>query len=280
METWDGLRRTSCAVLTTMVAGLLAGCGLPLAGKPDVPPVPLPGDQLVMSVQSYSPLAPELYDALAGPALAVYGDGRVLTYRENGAPTDTPAAYAVATAGPDAAARLAAEAEATGLFDPDVEYGYPDPTDVPATVVTLQGASGPREVTVSGYDDSFDKYVSFGERRLRRKLRALVDQARELRGDAARVDYQVERVAVREFESVYPLDNEMPHPWPGPDPGTFLGPTGQGYGVVACGVLTAGSAQAAYTKALTNPGQVWLVGQQKRYLAVVPILPGYDPCPA
>lgn len=69
-------------------------------------------------------------------------------------------------------------------------------------------------------------------------------------------------------------------PWPGPDLGTFLKPTERGYGVVACGVLTAGPARTAYAKALINPGQVWTVGPKQRQLAVVPILPGYEPCPA
>lgn len=69
------------------------------------------------------------------------------------------------------------------------------------------------------------------------------------------------------------------NPWPGPEPGTFLSPTGRGYGVIACGVLTAGPDRTAYATALTNPGQVWSVDPEQRYLAVVPILPGYEPCP-
>lgn len=276
----SGLGLARRVALAVVVTGLLAGCGLPLPGGPEITPVPLPPDRLVMSVESYSPMAGELYDALTGPALAVYGDGRVFTYRDDRAHSSTPAAYAVATAGPDAAARLAAEAEASGLFDSDVEYGYPDPTDLPATVVTLHGASGPREVTVSGYSDTFDKYVSFGQRRLRRQLRALVDRAREVRGDAVPTDYQVERVAVREVDLTYPRDDEVPQPWPGPDPVRLLSPTDQGYGVIGCGVLTAGPARTAYAAALTNSGQVWSVGREKRYLAVVPILPGYEPCPA
>lgn len=271
------MRRSATMVLAGL---LLAGCGLPLPGRPAVTPVPLPPDRLVMSVESYSPLAPELYDALTGPALAVYGDGRVFTYRDDRAHSDTPAAYAVVSAGPDAAARLAAKAEASGLFDADVEYGDPDWTDLPATVVTLHGASGPGKATVMGYDETYDRDVSFGERRLRRQLQALVDEARRLRGDAAVTDYQVERVAVREFEPVYPMDDEVPQPWPGPDPGTFLSPTGQGYGVVACGVLTGEPARTAYAQARANPGQVWKVGPKHRYLAVVPILPGWEACPA
>ena len=280
MRTCGWWRRARAAVLLVLVLGVVTGCGLPLPGRPEPTPVPLPPDRLVLSVQSYSPLAGELYDALTGPALAVYGDGRVFTYRDDRAHLTTPAVYAVATAGPDAAARLAAEAEASGLFDPDVEYGYPDPTDLPATVVTLHGASGPRTVTVSGYDDTFDKYVSFGQRRLRRQLRALVDRAREVRGDGVPIDYQVERVAVREFDPTYPMDNEVPQPWPGPDPDTVLAPTGQGYGVIACGVLTAEPARTAYAMALTNPGQTWSIGAKQRNLAVVPILPGHEPCPA
>ena len=147
-------------------------------------------------------------------------------------------------------------------------------------MITLHGASGPRTLTVQGNDESFDKDVSFGQRRLRRQLRALVDRARELRGDAVPTDYQVERVAVREFDPTYPLDNEVPQPWPGPDPDAVLSPTGQGYGVVACGVLTARPARTVYAMALTNPGQAWTVGPERRYLAVVPILPGYEPCPS
>ena len=280
MRTCEWLRRARPAALVILVLGVVAGCGLPLPGKPEVTPVPLPPDRLVMSVESYSPLAGELYDALNGPALAIYGDGRVFTYRDGRAHNTTPAAYAIVTAGPDAAARLAAEAEASGLFDPEVEYGYPDPTDLPATVVTLHGASGPRKVTVSGYSDIFDKYVSFGERRLRRQLRALVDRASEVRGDFVPTDYQVARVAVRELDPTYPLDKEVPQPWPGPNPDRFLSPTGQGYGVVACGVLTGPAARKAYGKALDNPGQIWSVGSRQHYLAVVPILPGWEPCPA
>lgn len=66
----------------------------------------------------------------------------------------------------------------------------------------------------------------------------------------------------------------------GYDPATFLTSTDQDYGVIACGALTADQAQTAYAQALTNPGQVWTVAGRQRTLAVVPILPGWQPCPA
>lgn len=277
---FDRGRRARWAALTLIVTGLVASCGVPLPGRPEVTLVPLPADRLVLSVELDSPEADELYAALAGPALAVYGDGRVISYREDEARMNIPAAYHLATAGPDAAAQLAVDAEASGLFDPGVEYGYPNPTDLPATVVTLHGASGPRTVVVLGFSDMFDRDVSLGERRLRRQLQALLDRAGTMRGDAALLDYQVERVAVRELKPDYKSDLDTVGPiWSGPEPGTFLKPTGQGYGVEACGVLTGAAARTAYAKALDNPGQVWTVGPKQRQLVVVPILPGWQPCP-
>ena len=74
----------------------LSGCGLSLFGQPAVSPSLLPSDRMVFMVESFGGLIANLDSVLVTPALAVYGDGRVLEVDHGQHIQGTPSAYTVA----------------------------------------------------------------------------------------------------------------------------------------------------------------------------------------
>ena len=71
------------------------------SGNAESTPTPgLPGDRMMFMVMSSGGMAPAVYQALASPSLAIYGDGRVLTAVEAPVLQLLPARYEVARIDP------------------------------------------------------------------------------------------------------------------------------------------------------------------------------------
>ena len=74
-------------------------------------------------VEAGGGFVPVLNAALESPALAVYGDGRVIQYDEKKKERDVPAAYTIAKVDPALVAQFAAETEALNLIQEGTDFG-------------------------------------------------------------------------------------------------------------------------------------------------------------
>jgi len=257
------------AVLTLV---MMTSC----SGNAESTPAPgLPGDQMAFMVMSSGGMAPAVYQALASPSLAIYGDGRVLTVVEAPVLQLLPARYEVARIDPAAVASFVADVEAGGLVNSGTDFGTPRVTDLPSTRVLVHGLMGQQLLSVYAFDERFDARLTAEQRNARIALRAVIAKASALAAGAARVPYSPDRIGVYEVE---PGSNGEPATagWPGPPLSAFLA-TSTGYRWIACGELNADPAEVVYRAALTNPGARWLVDGATRILAVNP-LPLPDAC--
>ena len=220
-------------------------------------------------------MAPAVFQALASPSLAIYGDGRVLSVVDAPVLRLLPARYEVARIDPAAVATFVADIEAGGLISDGTDFGTPRVTDLPSTTVLVHGPTGEAVRSVYAFDERFDARLTTEQRDARIALRAVIEKASALAAGAARVPYAPDRVAVYEVE---PGSNGEPATtgWPGPPPSTFLAPSTSRRSI-ACGELNADPAEVVYQAALTNPGARWLVDGATRILAVNP-LPLPDAC--
>ena len=244
------------------------------SGNAESTPTPaLPGNQMVFMVMSSGGMAPAVFQALASPSLAIYGDGRVLTIVEAPALQLIPARYEIARIDPAAVLSFVADVEAGGLITAGTDFGTPRMTDLPSTTVMVHGRNGSEQVSPYAFDERFDARLTPEQRDARAALRTLISQASALAAGASRVPYSPDRVIVYEVE---PNNNTEPSTvgWPGPPLSSFLKPT-TNRRARACGELDADPAEVVYQAALNNPGARWLVDGVTRLLAVNSLpLPG------
>ena len=224
---------------------------------------------MVFMVMSSGGMAPAVYQALASPSLAIYGDGRVLTALEAPVLQLLPARYEVARIDPAAVASFVADVEAGGLITNSTDFGTPRVTDLPSTTVLVHRSTGQQLLSVYAFDERFDARLTAEQRNARSALRSVIAKASALAAGAARVPYSPDRVGVYEVD---PGSNSGPAAagWPGPPPSAFLAPR-SGSRWIACGELNADPAEVVYQAALTNPGARWLVDGATRILAVNPL---------
>lgn len=261
------LARLACAALAAMAmtgAGPMAQAGA------------LPNDQPVVTVTSSGGMVPAALFAMQSPAVAAYGDGRVLTAVKASALQVVPARYQLARVEPTTVAGFIGAALRSGLLDGSTDFGTPRFTDLATTTVMVNDGQGPAEVAVYALDERFEGGLTGAQREARAGLRALIGQAMALPAGAAAVPYTPDRVMV--YEPLSPASEEPADAqWPGPPPETFLLPT-RARRSTACGLLTGSPARAAYLAALDNPGARWLVDATTRVLAVNPV-PLAGDCP-
>jgi len=226
----------------------------------------LPGEQMVFMVMSSGGMAPAVYQALASPSLAIYGDGRVLTAVEAPALQLVPTRYEVAHIDPVVVAAFVAGVETGGLINPGTDFGTPRVTDLPSTTVMLHGRNGSEQVRPYAFDERFDARLTPEQRDARVALRTVISRASALAAGAPRAPYSPDRIVVYEVE---PRNNDEPAAvgWPGPPLSSFLKPNTSRRSI-ACGELNADPAEVVYQAALTNPGARWLVNGASRLLAV------------
>ena len=270
------MRRARRLAVSLLVLAL-SGCGLSMLGQPAVSPSPLPSDRMVFMVESFGGLIANLDSVLVTPALAVYGDGRVIEVDHDQHIQGTPSAYTVAQVDPAAVAAFVADAEERNVINEGTDFGDPMVTDMPVTTVQLHGTADPQLVHVYAFSDEFEDDVPRAQRRARQELAQIVDNAYALPGKDQRVAYRPDQVEVTQLQ----LDkgNDTPGPeWPGPDPESFLVPSADSPRRVACGTITGSNAEEAYAAARGNPRGVWTHGSRTLVLLVVPLLPGQPAC--
>jgi hypothetical protein len=239
--------------------------------SPDAESTPatnLPAEQMVFMVMSSGGMAPAVYQALASPSLAIYGDGRVLTAVESPALQLIPTRYEVARIDPAAVTSFVADVEADGT-----DFGTPRMTDLPSTTVMMYGPGGEQRVNPYAFDERFDARLTPEQRSARVALRTIISRAAALTAGAPRMPYSPDRVVVYEVEA-RTADEPGAVNWPGPPPASFLSPY-TGRRSIACGALVADPAEVVYQAALENPGARWVVDGATRALAVNSLpLPG------
>ena len=260
-------RRLLGSVVSLLV---MTGC------SPDAESTPatnLPAEQMVFMVMSSGGMAPAVYQALASPSLAIYGDGRVLTAVESPALQLIPARYEVARIDPAAVTSFVADVEADGLINSGTDFGTPRMTDLPSTTVMMYGPGGEQRVNPYAFDERFDARLTPEQRSARVALRTIISRAAALTAGAPRMPYSPDRVVVYEVEA-RTADEPGAVNWPGPPPASFLSPH-TGRRSIACGALVADPAEVVYQAALENPGARWVVDGATRALAVNSLpLPG------
>jgi hypothetical protein len=272
--TWAA--RRSAILLLVLV---LTGCGAWPLGKPSASPSPLPGDRMVFLLQGGAGgFTPHFHQALLTPALAVYGDGRVIQYDEGEQDPNVPAAYVLSRVDPALVATFVADAEARNLINSETDFGYPAVTDTPSTTVLLHGASGPHRISVYAFDAGFDDDLTRAQRRARQELAEVIDRASALPGDGERLPYLPDRVKVTEF-AFDGGGKGRAKEWPGPDPESFLVPSTTRSIRLACGELSGPAAEKVYAAARDDPDGVWTHDSKQRVFAVAPMLPGTEGCP-
>ena len=261
-----------CALGTVLTLLMMTSCS---PNAESTPAPGLPGEQMVFMVMSSGGMAPAVYQALASPSLAIYGDGRVLTVVEAPVLRLLPARYEVARIDPATVASFVADVEASGLITNGTDFGTPRVTDLPSTTVLVHGPTGQQLRSVYAFDERFDARLTAEQRTARIGLRSVIEKASGLAAGTARSPYSPDRIVVYEVE---PGNNSEPATtgWPGPPPPAFLAPS-TGSRWIACGELNADPAEVVYRAALTNPGARWLVDGATRILAVNP-LPLQDAC--
>ena len=250
-------------LITVLTLFMISSCS---PNAESTPAPGLPAEQMVFMVMSSGGMAPAVYQALASPSLAIYGDGRVLTAVEAPALQLIPTRYEVAKIDPAAVASFVADVEASGLINPTTDFGTPRMTDLPSTTVMVHGQNGSEQVHPYAFDERFDARLTPEQRNARAALRTVISQASTLAAGTARVPYSPDRVIVYEVE---PRNDGEPATadWPGPPPTSFLKPT-TNRRASACGELNADPAEVVYQAALDNPGARWLVDGAIQILAV------------
>ncbi|WP_207842634.1 hypothetical protein [Williamsia soli] len=271
-----GIGRLS-ALFGLVLAAVLTGCSSSSPGAPTAEPAPLPPDQIVFTVSSGPGYSPTIMFPLQSPAIAIYGDGRILQMgpREN---YDLPGDYSVTTVDPAAVARFVGDAEAGGLISESTDAGHPQITDHGNTTFTLHGEGEQSTLSVYAYSSDFDGGLTDDQKMVRARLRDLVDGARSLADGHPSTDFIPEQVGVFELDTGG--DPPATTRWPGPAPAGFLTGRSKIYGVERCGVLRGPDAAQVYWAALTNRGADWLIDGATRILVVNPLPVGTVSCDA
>jgi len=226
-------------------------------------------DPMEFMVMSAGGMVPSIIYAMQAPSLAMYRDGRILTALPDPALQSVPARYEVTHVDPDVVRQFLVEARSGGLLGGHTDFGTPRMTDLATTTVLVRGEGPPAQVRVYALSPQFETKLSVAQRDARDRLRALIDQAAGLPGDAARQPYAPGRVAV--YETATDGGGEpATATWPGPPLRGFLAPSTT-HRSVACGEITGAAADVVYRAALQNPGARWLVEGSTRVLAVNPL---------
>lgn len=319
---WTLARLALGLVAATIATGGLAACSNPSdddAGPAATPAPAVADDDIVWQELTFGgSIGPEAA-ASEVPAVQILGDGRVFVTE----PTEPSASARAAvvrsgTVEPDVLADFLADAEASGLFEPGVDFGDPGTTDLATTSVNLFRGDIPLIVSVGGLDLDADGPGSLDAAQVdrREQLRALMAQARELADDLQPVVPEAVRVTLLpEAPATSPPPTADGAPaWPGPpieEIESHVGHThdgeetddaheGEGHedesheddgeehadeppadGALPCLPVEGDEAAALDEAAAANPTSWWRLDDGSlRQLIVAPILPGDEPCPA
>lgn len=254
-------------LLPALLLLLITACTTTVTGAPTAPPGPLPDDQLVFRV-SYGPgYSPEIVYLTTGPALSIYGDGRVMVTL---ADYPTIPQLEVGQLTPEEVAAFAHDARESGLFESGVQYGDAQVTDMGNTVVLLDDGVAADQLSV--YALSMDSGLPSAQVKSREALRDLISTAFKLTDTTPATP---DRIQVKSAGGTGA--GEATVEWPGPAPAEFLAPSNATM-ADQCGVLEGAAAADVYEPAVTNDHQLWIVDGGVMLLAARPLLPDEQGC--
>lgn len=310
------LATLALALISTVAAGGgLAACGGSSDGAepPAAPTLDVADDDIVWQEVTYGGLVVAEAAASEVPAVQILGDGRIFVSE----PSDPPASARAAevrtgTVDRNVLADFLADAEGSGLFEPDVDFGEPGTTGLTTTSVNLFRGDIPLIVSVDGLDLDADGPGSLDAAQAdrREELRALMARARDLAGDLQPLVPEAVRVTLLpEAPSTAPPPEADGAPaWPGPPieeieshvghshDGEETGGEGEAHegdeaedhadephadGALPCLPVEGEDAATLDDAAAANPTSWWRMDDgSRRQLIVAPILPGDEECPA
>lgn len=263
------------ALITGLLAAGCAGTG-PATTAPTTssrlhPPPPAPPGGVVFQVRSDGGYVSSLVTASRVPDVTVYADGSVyLAERDLG--WDAPVRIRVDHLDPAAVASFVADVEGEGIVR-EGDFGRPAVTDMVDTTVWLSGPGGAVSATAYALDFSAGTAptMSGDQVRHRARLRSVIDTATRLATDPQ--EWTPDRVRVVNVPYGNPPTGSDPA-WPGPDVAQAEAAAWGGNGCLG----VADGAAALYAAARANPGSTWTTDAGPHTLAVVPVLPGEEPC--
>ncbi|MBX3314300.1 MAG: hypothetical protein KF906_08260 [Actinobacteria bacterium] len=280
-----------------LVIGVVA-CGSSSEGRSPIEPIDttipedasaarFPKDQIVWQVHTAGGLVPEVSWAAQRPTLTIYGDGRAFIVAPGlDRRYDQPIELRSGTVARDDLAVFVAQAEASGLFEPDVDLGTPDVTDMATTTVVLHGGGDPQSVSAYALGGRFDADLSDDLVRRRETLRRLLSSAEALVDEPEAWTPSRVRVLRLADDATYEAkpdadpDAEPPE-WSGPDLDAFGALASGSDGsetVLGCTEVDGSAAGDLFDAAKDNPLPRWKVGGIERTIVVVALLPDEPAC--
>lgn len=284
--------------LTVVVGLVVSACGSGDGGRAAVAPVEttipegadqarFPDDQIVWQAHTSGGLVPQVAWAAQRPTLTIYGDGRFFLATPGvDRRFDQPITIETGTVDREDLAVFVAGAEASGLFDDDVEMGSPDVTDMASTTVELHHAEGPVVISAYALGGRFDTDLSDTAVRNRETLRRLLSAAEALVPDPEPWTPTRVRLLHLPDDATYEPqpdadEDAEPAPWPGADPETFADGAPADMGsttILGCTEVTGSEAGELFDAAVGNPLPTWEVDGEIRTIVVVALLPGEAAC--
>lgn len=296
------MRRTiDVALVLIVVLGLtVAACGSgdggPAADEPVETSIPAdagearyPADQVVWQARTTGGLVPQVAWAAQRPSLTIYGDGRFFV----AAPGldrrfDQPIELRRGTVDREDLAIFVAQAEASGLFEADVELGSPDVPDMASTAVHLHGGGDAIEISAYALGGRFDTDLSSESVRNRETLRRLLSAGEGLVAQPDRWSPTRVRVLHLPDDATFDPkpdgdvdDDAEPVAWPGPALDRIDDPAPPEIGsttVRGCTEVTGSDAADLFDAALENPLPIWDVDGDVSTIVVVALLPDEQAC--
>ncbi len=244
-------------------------------------PVPDPTDADTVVWQEFTGggLIPGEQAASEVPDVTIYADGRILVHvTVPGGRPGGPAALDQAQISPAALDAFLADAAATGLIDPDIDFGAPGVTDQPSTTVTLRAGGALSQINVYALDIDHPVDDVSQEQAVRRgELEGLLARARGLADGGE--PYVPERVKAVRFDPSAVGDRPASRlAWPGPPMSAFPAPVDGS--VQSCLVIEGDDAATVYAAAARQrPETTWDADGELQTIVVVPLIPGQEGCP-
>lgn len=285
--------------MALLVLGLTAvGCGSSSEGRSPTEPIEttipegaedvrFPRDQIVWQAQTTGGLVTQVSWAAQRPSLTIYGDGRAYIVAPGlDRRYDQPIELRIGTIAREDLAVFVAQAEASGLFEPDADLGKPDITDMAMTSVMLHGSGDPLEIDAYALGGRFDADLTDDQIRVRETLRRLLSSAEELVAEPE--TWTPTRIRLLRLPDTATFDPKPdadpeaePPPWPGPALSTFEVPDPEDEAadtVLGCTEVEGSEARELFEAALENPLPRWDDDGSVRTVIAVALLPDEPAC--
>jgi hypothetical protein len=266
--------RRRIAAIAVVVVAAAGACGNGSAGgRGSALDRPTGAGDVVVQVLVDGGFVPPEVALATVPATTVLGDGTVVSLAPTPAIYPGPALAPLQAAKVDAATvdGLVARADSLGLLAGPLDFGRPPVADASNTTVTIVAGGQTHRHTAAALGIG-DEATGGANRRALKQFLAAVEQLPP--GNRA---WQPTAIAAR-VVGPYQADQQLPQPavaWP-----LAQVPVEAGQGKPCLIVEGADVEVLRAALARANARTPWLIGGVTRSVAFVPVVPGFQPCPA